>query len=167
MTKFYTSVILLINQSKEICEKQFSVFGSRGGQIIPLTHVPLFFWYALYHCVLFQVSILYFNIYIISLYISYHYFSEEVKFSICDFCNSFGHTYILFKNILNDVQTCNNVTVAVLSHMYLPFALGLNIITYFDSASISIEELKSMFFLLILKRCFTIKECKIEFSNII
>ena len=32
MPKFYTSVILLINQSKEICEKQFSVFGSRGVQ---------------------------------------------------------------------------------------------------------------------------------------
>ena len=29
--KFYTSVILLINQSKEICEKQFSVVGSKGG----------------------------------------------------------------------------------------------------------------------------------------
>ena len=35
MPKFYTSVILLINQSKEIGEKQFSVFGSRGGQIAP------------------------------------------------------------------------------------------------------------------------------------
>ena len=42
MPKFYTSVILLINQSKEICEKQFSVFGSKGGQINPLMHIPLF-----------------------------------------------------------------------------------------------------------------------------
>ena len=42
MPKFYTSVILLINQSKEICEKQFSVFGSKGGQISPLMHIPLF-----------------------------------------------------------------------------------------------------------------------------
>ena len=41
--KFYTSVILLISQSKEICEKQFSVFGSKGGQIISLMHVP-FHW---------------------------------------------------------------------------------------------------------------------------
>ena len=40
MPKFYTSVILLINQSKEICEKQFSVLGSEGGQISPLMHVP-------------------------------------------------------------------------------------------------------------------------------
>ena len=38
---FPTSVILLINQSKEIGEKQFSVFGSRGGQNSPLMHVPL------------------------------------------------------------------------------------------------------------------------------
>ena len=42
MPKFYTSVILLINQSKEICEKQFSVFGSKGGQNSPLMHVPLY-----------------------------------------------------------------------------------------------------------------------------
>ena len=42
MPKFYTSVILLINQSKEICEKQFSVFGSKGGQISPLMHIPLY-----------------------------------------------------------------------------------------------------------------------------
>ena len=41
MPKFDTPVILLINQSKEICEKQFSVFGSKGGQISPLLHVPL------------------------------------------------------------------------------------------------------------------------------
>ena len=41
MQKFYTSVILLINQSNEIGEKQFLVFGSRGGQISPLMHVPL------------------------------------------------------------------------------------------------------------------------------
>ena len=42
MLKFYTSDILLINQSKEICEKQFSVFGSKGGKISPLMHVPLY-----------------------------------------------------------------------------------------------------------------------------
>ena len=36
MPKFYTLVILLINQSK-----QFSVFGSRGDQNSPLMHVPL------------------------------------------------------------------------------------------------------------------------------
>ena len=35
---YYILVILLINQSKEIGEKQFSVFGSRGGQM----HVPLY-----------------------------------------------------------------------------------------------------------------------------
>ena len=32
MLKFYTSAILLINQSNEIGEKQFSVLGSIGGQ---------------------------------------------------------------------------------------------------------------------------------------
>ena len=42
MSKFYTSVIFLINQSKEFCEKQFSVFGSKGGQISQLMHVPLY-----------------------------------------------------------------------------------------------------------------------------
>ena len=41
MLKFDTSVILLITQSKEIGEKQFLVFGSRGGQISPLMHIPL------------------------------------------------------------------------------------------------------------------------------
>ena len=41
MPKLYTSFILLINQSKEIDEKQFSVFVSRGGQNSPLLHVPL------------------------------------------------------------------------------------------------------------------------------
>ena len=39
--EFYTTVILLINQLKEIGEKQLSVFGSRGGQISPLMHIPL------------------------------------------------------------------------------------------------------------------------------
>ena len=39
MLKFYTSVILLINQSKEIGKKQISVFRSRRGQNIPLMHV--------------------------------------------------------------------------------------------------------------------------------
>ena len=41
MSKFYTSVIHLINQSKEIGEKQFLVFGSRGGKISPLMRIPL------------------------------------------------------------------------------------------------------------------------------
>ena len=41
MPKFDTSVILLMTQSKEIGEKQFLVFGSRGGQISPLMHIPL------------------------------------------------------------------------------------------------------------------------------
>ena len=43
----YTAVLNIIlknpvsiNQSKH-CEKQFSVFGSKGGQISPLMHVPL------------------------------------------------------------------------------------------------------------------------------
>ena len=35
MADFYTSSILLTNQSEEIGEKQFSVFGFRGGQISP------------------------------------------------------------------------------------------------------------------------------------
>ena len=39
MPKFYTSVILPINQSKEIGEKQLSDFGSRGGQNSPLMHI--------------------------------------------------------------------------------------------------------------------------------
>ena len=40
MLRFYTWTILLIHQLDEIGEKQFSVFGSRGGQIYPLMHVP-------------------------------------------------------------------------------------------------------------------------------
>ena len=44
MPKFYTSVILLRNHSKEIGEKQFSVFGSRWGQNSPLMHIPLYQW---------------------------------------------------------------------------------------------------------------------------
>ena len=39
--EFYTWAILLINQLGEIVEKQLSVFGSRGGQICPLMHIPL------------------------------------------------------------------------------------------------------------------------------
>ena len=39
MPKLYTSVILY--QSKEICEKQFSVLGSREGQNGLLMHIPL------------------------------------------------------------------------------------------------------------------------------
>ena len=41
MSKFYTSVILPINQSKEIGVKQFSCFCSRGGQKSHLMHIPL------------------------------------------------------------------------------------------------------------------------------
>ena len=41
MPKFYTSVSLLINQSEEIGDEHFSVFGSRGLKISPLMHVPL------------------------------------------------------------------------------------------------------------------------------
>ena len=40
MPRFYTSVILLINKSKEIGEKQFSAFGSRGAKIVPLCTYP-------------------------------------------------------------------------------------------------------------------------------
>ena len=39
--QIFTLQYLLINQSKKKGEKQFSVFGSRGGQISPLMHVPL------------------------------------------------------------------------------------------------------------------------------
>ena len=46
MPEFYTWTILLINQLGEIAEKQLSVFGSRGGQICPLMHVPLCIFYA-------------------------------------------------------------------------------------------------------------------------
>ena len=49
MPEFYTWTILLINQLGEIGEKQLSVFGSRGGKIFPLMHVP--FW-----CVFFKVN---------------------------------------------------------------------------------------------------------------
>ena len=46
MPEFYTWTILLINQLGEIGEKQFSVFGSRGGQIFPLNaHTPLANWF--------------------------------------------------------------------------------------------------------------------------
>ena len=41
MLNFNTSVILLINQSNKIREKQFSVLGPRGIQISPLMHIPL------------------------------------------------------------------------------------------------------------------------------
>ena len=41
MPDFYTCVILLINQSEEMDEKQLSDFGSRGGKISPLMHVAL------------------------------------------------------------------------------------------------------------------------------
>ena len=40
MPKLYTSVSLLITQSREIGEKQFSVFGPRGGQNSHLMHTP-------------------------------------------------------------------------------------------------------------------------------
>ena len=48
MSKFYTSVFLLIDQAKEIGEKQFSVFGSIGGQNSPLMHLPLYHTYICY-----------------------------------------------------------------------------------------------------------------------
>ena len=41
MPEIYTWVILLINQSKEIGEKQLSAFGSRGGQISPFMYIAL------------------------------------------------------------------------------------------------------------------------------
>ena len=41
MPGLYTWFIHLINHSKEIGEKQLSVFGPRGGQISPLMHVAL------------------------------------------------------------------------------------------------------------------------------
>ena len=41
MPEFYTWVILLINQSEEIGEKQLSVFGSRGDQNSSSMHVAL------------------------------------------------------------------------------------------------------------------------------
>ena len=40
MPEFYTLVILLLNQSEEIGENQLSDFGSKGGQISALMHVP-------------------------------------------------------------------------------------------------------------------------------
>ena len=43
MLEFYTWVILLINQSEDIGEKQLSNLGSRGSQISPLMQVPLYF----------------------------------------------------------------------------------------------------------------------------
>ena len=42
MPEFYNWVILLINQSEEIVEKQLSDFGSIGGQNSPSMQVPLF-----------------------------------------------------------------------------------------------------------------------------
>ena len=48
MPEFYTLVILLINQSEEIGEKQLSVFGSRRGQNSPLLHVAQSFVYILF-----------------------------------------------------------------------------------------------------------------------
>ena len=41
MPDFYTLVILLINKSEEIGEKQLSVFDSRGGQVSPLMQIAL------------------------------------------------------------------------------------------------------------------------------
>ena len=35
MPAFYSLVILLINQSKEICEKQFSVLAPKGAALAP------------------------------------------------------------------------------------------------------------------------------------
>ena len=42
MPEYYTWVNYSINQSEEIGEKQLSDFGSRGGQISPLRHIPLY-----------------------------------------------------------------------------------------------------------------------------
>ena len=47
--EFYTRFILLINQSEEICEKHFSDFGSRGGQISPLMPFSINFIFFLMH----------------------------------------------------------------------------------------------------------------------
>ena len=41
MPELYTWVILLIDQSEEIGEKQLSAFGTRWSQISPLMQVPL------------------------------------------------------------------------------------------------------------------------------
>ena len=41
MPEINTWVILLIDHSEEIGEKQLSVFGSREGQISPLMHIAL------------------------------------------------------------------------------------------------------------------------------
>ena len=43
MPEFFTWAFLLINRQDEIGERQLSVLGSRGGQNIPLMHVPLCF----------------------------------------------------------------------------------------------------------------------------
>ena len=54
MPNFYTSVILLINRSKEIGEKQFPdhthllFLALEGGQNSPYMHVPLYFSNLLY-----------------------------------------------------------------------------------------------------------------------
>ena len=42
MPEIYIWVVLLINQSEEIGEKQLSVFGSRGGKISPLIEMFVF-----------------------------------------------------------------------------------------------------------------------------
>ena len=44
MPKFYTTIYLLMNQSKEIGEMLFSVFDARGDQNSPLMHIPLCRW---------------------------------------------------------------------------------------------------------------------------
>ena len=59
MPEFYTWVILLINQSEDIGEKQLSDFGSRGGQISPLMHVA--FSTYIHDKVLSQISVLFFQ----------------------------------------------------------------------------------------------------------
>ena len=41
MPEFYTWIVLLINQSEEVGEKQLSDFGAREGHISPLMHVAL------------------------------------------------------------------------------------------------------------------------------
>ena len=45
ISEFYTWVIPVIKQLDKICEKQLSVFGSRGGRICPLMQVSRCLWW--------------------------------------------------------------------------------------------------------------------------
>ena len=108
MPKFYTSVILLINQSKEFCEKQFSVFGSKGGHFSPLMHVRLCSVYLSYilllqwHC---------------ELLLRQHHckpYLAKGNVQYCDCC-------IGFVCILNfcAIKLCNIVMTTLLQNQYL------------------------------------------------